>query len=113
MPMLVAAEKEYSARGVVFIAASLDDRKNIPAIPAFRDKYQIPFPVWTGATATHLDKLRLGEAVPATAFIDRDGSISARVSGQVDYDAVKQRLDWLLSDRSSPPPAPFISTLAK
>src|SRR5579872_4111987 len=43
MPMLVEAEKEYSGRGVVFVAASLDDDKARAKIPAFVSKYQISF----------------------------------------------------------------------
>jgi thiol-disulfide isomerase/thioredoxin len=113
MPLLVAAEKDYASRGVVFIGASLDDRKTAKGIPGFLAKYRIDFPVWTGATADDLAKLRMGEAVPATAFIDRDGVIVARVSGQLRDSELKERLDWLLGDRAGPAPQPFVSHLEK
>src|SRR5580658_8614207 len=66
MPMLVEMEKQYRGLGVVFIAASLDDAKSRAKIPAFVAEHQIGFPVWYGATAEDLDRLKLGDAVPAT-----------------------------------------------
>src|SRR5690242_711151 len=50
MPALVEAEKIYGPRGVVFIAASLDDAKTKAKIPDFVSKYHVTFPVWVGAT---------------------------------------------------------------
>jgi thiol-disulfide isomerase/thioredoxin len=46
MPMLVELEKEYAARGVTFIAASLDDRQTRQQIPEFLSKYKVGFTVW-------------------------------------------------------------------
>ena len=70
MPMIVEIEKEYRSRGVVFVAASLDDAKTKSQIPAFLSKYQVGFPVWYGASGDDLAKLSMGEAVPDTAFLD-------------------------------------------
>jgi thiol-disulfide isomerase/thioredoxin len=77
MPMLVEIEKEWAPKGVVFIGASLDDKKTVKAIPEFMQKYRIDYPVWTGATGDDLDKLKMGEAVPDTAFIDESSSMRA------------------------------------
>jgi thiol-disulfide isomerase/thioredoxin len=45
MPMLVEMEKQYAARGVLFIGASLDDSKTKAKIPAFLAEHKIGFPV--------------------------------------------------------------------
>jgi peroxiredoxin len=111
MPMLVRAEKDYKARGVTFIGASLDDSKTRKNVPEFARKHEVGFPVWIGATGDDLAKLGMGEAVPATAFIDRDGVIVARVSGQIPESELKERIDWLIGERSGPPPQPFVSHL--
>src|SRR5947209_12890583 len=50
MPMLVETEKQYAARGVVFVAASLDDSKTRAKIPDFVKEFKVTFPVWTGAS---------------------------------------------------------------
>jgi len=78
MPMMVEAEKVWGPKGVVFIGASLDDSKTKKNIPAFVKQYQITFPVWSGATPDDLDKLKLGEAVPDTVFMDGDHVIFSR-----------------------------------
>jgi thiol-disulfide isomerase/thioredoxin len=113
MPMIVDIEKEYHDRGVAFIAASLDDAKTRSQIPAFVSKYQIGFPVWYGATGEDLAKLNLGEAVPDTVFIDQEGRIVARVMGQMRKNELKERLDWLTGDRTSPAPQPVVKHLEK
>jgi thiol-disulfide isomerase/thioredoxin len=104
MPLLVRAEKEYGSQGVVFIAASLDSRETRPKIPHFVDEYKIAFPVWTGASTLDLEDLKLGAALPATAFLDRDGRIQMRVLGQISEQELYERLDWLTSDRKTPAP---------
>ena len=112
MPMLVDAEKEYRNKGVVFVAASLDDSQTKDHIPAFLSKYQVGFPVWVGATADDLDKLALGEAVPATVFLDKEGRAVARVLGQMRKAELAERVEWLTGNRSGPAPAALVKHLA-
>jgi thiol-disulfide isomerase/thioredoxin len=111
MPMLVDLEKQYAARGVQFIGASLDEPKTRSRIPAFIAEHRVEFPVWVGASSDDLDRLRLGNAVPATAFLDAEGRIVARILGQARPEEVKERLDWLTSDRTAPPPEPLVKHL--
>jgi thiol-disulfide isomerase/thioredoxin len=113
MPMIVELEKVYRDRGVVFIAASLDDAKTRSHIPAFVGKYQIGFPVWYGASGDDLDRLGMGEAVPDTAFIDQEGRIVARVLGQMRKDELVERLDWLTGNRTASAPKPLVNHLGK
>jgi thiol-disulfide isomerase/thioredoxin len=111
MPMLVDMETEYAIRGVRFVAASLDDAKTKARIPAFLAEHKISYPVWYGATGDDLDQLKLGGAVPATAFLDAEGRIVARILGQARPEEVKERLDWLTGDKSAPPPQPVVKHL--
>jgi hypothetical protein len=111
MRMFVEAENKWVAKGVVFIAASLDDRKTQKNIPEFVHKFQIAFPIWIGATGDDLYRLGMGEAVPATAFLDQDGAIIARVLGEIQRQELEQRLDWLTGDRSGPAPKSLIRHL--
>jgi thiol-disulfide isomerase/thioredoxin len=111
LPMLVEAAKDYGSRGVVFVAASLDDEKTKQLVPAFVSAHQIGFPVWLGATGDDLAKLGLGEAVPATAFLDQEGHIQARILGQLRQEDLKERLDWLTGDKTGPPPQAVVKHL--
>lgn len=95
MPLLVEVEKEFASRGISFVAVSLDDRQSRPRIPDFIGQFKISFPVWTGATTMDLDDLKLGPALPATAFLDRQGRIAARVLGQISRRELYERLEWL------------------
>src|SRR5580704_7332906 len=94
MPMLVDAEKVWGPKGIVFIAASLDDSKTKKNIPAFVKDLQITFPVWSGATADDLDKLKLGDAVPDTVFLDGDHVIFSRAKGEIHRPDLDERLNW-------------------
>ena len=108
MPLFVDAEKEYAPRGVAFVGASLDDRQSRAKIPDFVGEFKIPFPIWVGASTMDLDDLKLGAALPATAFLDREGRIVARVLGQITKQELHERLDWLTSDRQAPAPDPLV-----
>ena len=108
MPMLVEMEKQYAARGVLFIGASLDDARTAAKVPAFLAEYKVAFPVWYGATGDDLDQLKLGGAVPATAFLDAEGRVAARILGQARPEEVKQRLDWLIGGPSAAAPEPVV-----
>jgi hypothetical protein len=111
MPMLVDMEKQYVTRGVLFVGASLDDAKTKGRIPAFLAEHNVGFSVWYGASGDDLAQLKLGEAVPATAFLDAEGHIVARILGQARPEEVKERLDWLTGDRSGSAPQPVVQHL--
>jgi thiol-disulfide isomerase/thioredoxin len=104
MPRLVEAEKLYKPHGIIFLGVSLDDAKTQKAIAGFLKDHQIDFPIWVGATAEDLDRLDMGPAVPATAFIDPEGRIVARVSGEIRPEELKERLDWLAQGQIGPSP---------
>lgn len=111
MPMFVDVEKKWAARGVVFVGASLDEAKTQKSIPEFLRKFQIDFPVWIGANGDDLYRLGMGEAVPATAFLDENGAIFARVQGEIKREELEERLEWVAGDRSRPAPKPLLRNL--
>ncbi len=111
MPMFVEVEKAWAAKGVVFIGASLDEKKTRAGIPEFVRKFGVDFPVWMGATGDDLARLGMGEAVPDTAFIDQDGVILARVLGEIKRPELEERLEWITGDRSRPAPKPLLRNL--
>lgn len=109
--MLVAVEKAWAPKGVVFVGASLDDRKTRKEIPEFVKKYAIDFPVWTGATGDDLAHLGMGDAVPDTAFLNEDGVIFARVLGEIRQAELEERLEWITGDRSRVAPRALVRNL--
>ena len=111
MPMFVDVEKAWAPKGVVFIGASLDDKKTDKAIPEFMAKYRIDFPVWKGATGDDMDKLKMGDAVPDTAFLDEEGIILSRVQGEIKKSELIERLEWMTGDRKGPAPQALVRNL--
>ncbi len=101
MPMLVDLQRRYESRGVQVIGASADEEGTQKAIPSFARKHRINFPIWIGATTANMQRLGLGEALPATAIIDRDGQIVGRILGPLDKEDLENRIEWLLGDRQT------------
>jgi hypothetical protein len=50
----------------------------------------------------------MGEVVPCTAFIDREGRIAARVLGTIRREELKERIEWLLDGRTTPAPPALV-----
>ena len=109
LPMLVKTAQASANPDLLFIAVSVDDSKTQGRIPDAAKQFGITFPVWAGANGDDLYRLSKGEAVPATIFIDRDGTIEARVSGQIRESELHERINWLTGDRKSAKPQEFIS----
>jgi thiol-disulfide isomerase/thioredoxin len=113
MPMMVDAAKMWAPKGVVFIGASLDDNSTKKKIPAFLKEFNVGFPVWTGATVDDMARLRLGDSVPDTVFLDGDRVIFARVRGEIRRNELDERLDWVTGNRTRPAPQALVVHLDK
>jgi thiol-disulfide isomerase/thioredoxin len=108
MPMLSKLSKDFAPQDVVFLAVSLDDAKLQSRIPRFLEKKKIALSVFTGVTPATLHDFQLGEIVPATIILDRNGPAIFRIMGQASKKDIVSRVDWLLSDRSSKSPKPLL-----
>jgi thiol-disulfide isomerase/thioredoxin len=111
IPVFVNAHTEYQSSGIVFIGASLDNKKTRSKIPEFVKKYGINFPILVGATSDDLATITLGTVTPATVFIDRNGEIVARILGELHPGELTERIDWLLGNRAAPRPEALIRHL--
>jgi len=106
MPVFVKLHERRAAEGVRVIGASADDPGNERAVEAFVQEQHINFPIWIGATTVDMERLGLGTALPATAIIDRDGTVVTRAAGIIDEAGLNRWIDWLIGDRSAPAPSP-------
>ena len=109
LPMLIKTAQASANPDLVFIAVSVDDSKTQAKVPDFVSQFGITFPVWVGANGDDVYKISKGEMVPATIFIDRDGTIEASVSGAIRENELKERIDWLTGDRKGARPPEFTS----
>jgi thiol-disulfide isomerase/thioredoxin len=113
MPLLAKMQEKYADKGLVVLGGSVDDSTTQPKIRPFGEENKIPFPLLVGATTEQMQKLELGEAIPATVFIDTDGKVVARVLGELDKSDFQHRIEWMLGKHSGKEPAPFVNGLTK
>jgi thiol-disulfide isomerase/thioredoxin len=111
MPLLVDLKRKYGDR-IDVIAVSVDDAQTAANIPDFAKKYKMGLPIWRGDMKL-AESLGLGEAVPATAFIDENGKIVGRVLGMLDKHDLTHRVAWMLGDRSGKEPVELVNSTNK
>jgi thiol-disulfide isomerase/thioredoxin len=109
MPMIGDAERAWKRKGVVFIEVSLDEKGTRGNIPGFMQRVHSDLPVWVGASPDDLQKLKLGDGVPDTAFVDEHGVIVSRVLGEIRRSELEERLTWLTGGRSGPRPEAVVN----
>jgi hypothetical protein len=104
MPRLQRLADQYAARGVRFVAISLDGPETQGRIDEAVARRGLRMPVWTGATDRTLTDLDLGVMVPATLVLDAGGAVVGRIEGEAREKDVQVRLDWLLGERRGKQP---------
>jgi thiol-disulfide isomerase/thioredoxin len=108
MPMLSSLTQAYAGKKLRFIAVSADEdpgnKKNRAKIDQFLAIHKPAMEIWLGGDLDNLDRLQLGNVLPATIILDENGEIIARVMGQAHEDDVKAPIEWLLNGRNGPPP---------
>jgi len=108
LPRLDALSRHYAAQNVRFVAVSIDEPKDQAKIRPDLDRLHVAptpnFSVWTGGTSYALASFGLGGVVPGTVILDSDGNIVTRIQGEARDTDVQTTVNWLLSNRSGPPP---------
>ncbi|HSK74025.1 MAG TPA: TlpA disulfide reductase family protein [Pyrinomonadaceae bacterium] len=101
MPDLAAIQNEYAALGLQVIGASTDEAADRPKVLQFIKETKVNFPIWMGATAADMTRFGLGEALPGTVVIDKNGKIVKVISGVVNVTDLKKQIDSMLSAAES------------
>ena len=96
MPDLALVQNEYAALGVQVIGASADDVSDRAKILEFIKETKVNFPIWMGANAADMSRFGLGEALPGTVVIDKNGKIVKVISGIVNAADLKKQIDSML-----------------
>jgi thiol-disulfide isomerase/thioredoxin len=108
LPLLSKLTQEYAGKKVRFIAisadAATDSSKGRAKIDSFLSHKNLAMEVWVGADVDMLERLGLGNVLPATMVLDEQGEIIARVMGQAHEEDLRVPLDWLLNGKSGTAP---------
>lgn len=108
LPRLSKLNHEYAEKGIRFIAVSIDDAKDRKKIEPFLDQQNIHMDVWVGGNTEILDRVGLGNIVPGTLVIDKEGEVVGRIMGEAQNTDIASRLDWLLEGRQGAAPEAIV-----
>jgi peroxiredoxin len=93
IPVLEAAYRAHKAEGLVVLGISVGESKEV--VQSFVAEMGMTYPVLLDPRSTMLDRLRaLG--LPVSVFVDRDGVVRARHSGELSESKLEEYLDSLL-----------------
>ncbi len=96
MPDLSAIQNDYAAFGVQVIGAAGDEADDSAKVLKFIREVKINFPVWVGASTEDMKRFGVGEVLPATVIIDKNGKIVWREIGIIKPDVLRKELDKIL-----------------
>ncbi len=114
MPDRAEIQNEYAAFGVQVIGASSDAPEDRPKVLKFIKETKINFPIWLGATAQDMTRFGLGEALPGTVVLDKEGKIVEVISGVVDPVDLKKKIASMLGTaEAAVPKSETVGTVQK
>lgn len=96
MPDLSAIQNDYAALGVQVIGAAGDEAADSAKVMKFIRDFKINFPIWLAATTDDMKRFGVGEVLPATVIIDKNGKIVWREIGIIKPLELRKELDKLL-----------------
>lgn len=98
MPELVKLQKEYQARGLQILGVTYPDEPRTSVKRIVR-RFNLNYPVIFG-TQEFLDAYQIGEIMPVTVVVDRDGKMRERILGILDREEFKEKVVPLLNQNA-------------
>lgn len=96
MPDLSTLQNDYAALGVQVVGAAGDAATDSAKVLKFIREHKVNFPVWVGATTDDMKRFGVGEVLPATVIVDKNGKIVWRHIGIVKLPEIKKVLDSIV-----------------
>ena len=108
LPRLSQLAQDYSAKGVRFVAISIDKKQDRDRIQPYLTQEKITMDVWVGGDTGMLERVGLGNIVPGTLIVDQQGEVVTTIRGEAQDKDIKTAVDWLLSNRQGTTPQTLI-----
>lgn len=108
LPRLSQLSNKLADQDVHFVAISIDEPKDRAKVEPFLKKNNVTLNVWVGGDADMLGRLGLGEIVPGTIVLDKDGETVGRIMGEARDADITGYIDWLQHDRQGVAPPKLI-----
>jgi len=97
MPDLAAIQNEFGALGLQVIGVSTDDPEARSKVLQFVKETKVNFPIWVGGSIEDMVRFGLGEALPGTVVIGRDGKVKKVYSGVINLAELRKQVETLLA----------------
>jgi thiol-disulfide isomerase/thioredoxin len=92
MPMLGQMQKHYKDK-IIVLAVSVDDELDRAKLRPFLHKHQADdLTLLVGPSVVDLSDWKMGDALPATLFIDAEGKVAGKVAGALKRPDLEKRL---------------------
>lgn len=101
MPHLVEAADQFGDQEVVFIGINLQE--NPEAVQAFRDEFNVQFPLVLNEDGSLTDNLYTPIGLPTSWFIDQDGVVRYVFAGAMTREVLQNVLDDVIAGREPDP----------
>ncbi len=106
MPLLNEMQKRYEGK-IIVLAASIDDPEDRDKLQPFLRQHKADdLTLMVGPTLDTLADFRMGQSLPATLFIDRDGNIVAKSEGALKRPELEKRLAEMTGSAGKKPAEP-------
>jgi cytochrome c biogenesis protein CcmG/thiol:disulfide interchange protein DsbE len=96
IPWFIEFQKEYAKQGLVVVGISLDDDGWKSVKPWIKEK-KVNYPIVIGNEGLG-KQYGLGDGMPLTALVDREGRIADSHTGVVEKTATQQKIRDLLQE---------------
>lgn len=90
MPALVELQKEYQARGLQIVGITYPPQRRSAVLRVMR-RLKLNYPMLFG-TRQVTDAYGIGEILPVTIVVDRNGNIRERILGMLEPDEFKEKV---------------------
>jgi thiol-disulfide isomerase/thioredoxin len=104
LPRLSKLSQKLADQDVHFVAISIDEPKDRAKIEPFLAKNNVTLNVWVGGDDGMLGRVGLGDIVPGTLVLDKDGAAVGHIMGEARDADIAGYVDWLQHDRQGPAP---------
>ena len=97
-----------SGSGVIVRGVNVDDPADRKKAERVLSELGITYAIQWGGSLDEVAERKLGNGLPATVILDRDGQPAFRIVGEATEEQLAERVEWLLGDRSDPAPDELI-----
>ena len=96
MPELVKLQKQHASNGLQILGVTYPDEPRT-SVRRLAQKFKLNYPVLLGTTEL-LEAYDIGEVLPVTVVVDREGKIRARILGILEPEDFKDKVAPLLEN---------------